>query len=198
MARPRRRSVDTWKTKRWYKITSPAMFGEKEIGVTPSNKPEKLIGRTVNIDMYSLTGKRDLQYIKLKFKIKGLEGETAVTTPMGHEMQRAFVGRITRRVHTIVRAIQTVTTKDGYRVQVTAIAISRRKAHDSQKRAIRKIMFQKIEEAAKKPFEKFFMSIINGELGGEIYKEAKKIYPLNGVYFIKSEVLENPELKEAE
>ncbi len=198
MARPRRRSVDTWKTKRWYKITAPEIFGGKEIGVTPSNKPEKLIGRTVNIDMYSLTGKRDLQHIKLKFKVKGLEGETAITTPMGHEMQKAFVGRITRRVHTLIRAIPTVMTPDGYKVQVTAIAVSRRKAHNSQKAAIRKLMVDKISEASTKPFEKFFQSMLNGELGGQIYKEAKKIYPISGVYFIKTEVLENPELKEEE
>ncbi len=196
MARPRRKSVDTWKTKRWYKIVSPPMFGEKDIGMTASNKPEKLIGRTVNIDMYSLTGKRDLQHIKLAFKIRDLNGETAVTTPMGHEMQRAFIGRVTRRVHTVVTTIPTVVTPDGYKVQVTAIAVSRRKAHNSQKYAIRKLMTEKIKEASKKPFEKFFMSMLNGELGGEIYKEARKIYPLNGVFFVKSEVLENPEIEE--
>ncbi len=196
MAKPRRRTVDTWKTKRWYRIVSPPMFGEKDIGMTPANKPEKVIGRTVDVDMYSLTGKRDLQHIKIKFKIKGLNGETAVTTPIGHEMQRAYIGRVTRRMHTIVTTIPTVMTKDGYKVQLTAIALSRRKAQSSQKEAIRKLMNEKIAEAAGKNFEKFFHDIIYGQLAGDIYKEARKIYPLNGVHIVKSEILENPELKE--
>ncbi len=193
MAKPRRRKVDTWKTKRWYRIVAPQMFEEKELGVTPASKPEQVIGRTVEVDLYTLTGKRDLQHIKVKFKVVGMNGETAVTIPVGHEYQKAYVGRITRRIHTMVTTIPTVVTSDGYKIQLTAIAISRGKAHSSQEYEIRKLMNEKIGEAASQPFEKFFRSVVFGELAGNIYKEARKIFPLNGVHIIKSEVLEAPE-----
>ncbi len=193
MANPKkRRKVDTWKTKRWYKIVAPKMFGEKEIGLTPASKPEAVVGRTVALNLYNLIGKRDLQYVKIGFKVVGMNGETAITAPIGHEYQRSYVSRITRRIHTLVRTIPTIVTSDGYKIQLTAIAVSRGNAHSSQEFEIRKLMNEAIGEAASQPFEKFFKSMVFGELAGGIYKKARKIFPINSVHIIKSEVLEMP------
>ncbi len=191
MARPKRR-VDTWKTKRWFKIVAPSIFGEKEIGVTPASEVNQILGRTVEMDLYSLTGKRELQHVKVIFRINDLEGETGKTIPVGQRLQRAYTGRLTRRMHTIVKAITTVMTKDGYKVQLTAMALSRGKAKQSQKREIRRIMTEKIAEFADKPFDKFFQDIVYGKLAGDIFKSVKKIFPINRVEIEKTEVLEIP------
>ena len=196
MAKPRRKKVDTWKSKRWYKINAPKMFDEVEIGITPASKPEVVVGRTIPISMQAITGKRELQHTKVKLKIKGLEGETAVTAPIGHEIQKSYIGRITKRINTMIRDVITVTTSDNYKVQLTMIAVSRGRAHSSQEYEIRKQMEEKIKELSKQPFEKFFRAIVYGEIAGKMYKDLRKVFPLSGVHIVKSEVLVNPELKE--
>jgi len=55
MAKARRRRVrDTWKEKKWYVIKSPKMFGENEIGTTPSRDPDFLLKRRVEATMRNL------------------------------------------------------------------------------------------------------------------------------------------------
>ncbi len=191
MARPKRK-VDTWKTKKWFKILAPSIFGEKEIGITPASEVNQIIGRTIGMDLYSITGKRDLQHVKVVFRVNDLEGETGKPIPIGQKMQRAYIGRLARRMHTIVKAITTIMTKDGYKVQITAMAMSRGKARQSQKREIRRMMVEKIGESADKPFEKLFQDIIYGKLAGEMFKASKKVFPISRIEIEKTELLEMP------
>jgi len=40
-----RRVRDKWRAKVWYTIMTPDTFGSKELGMTPADNPDKVIGR---------------------------------------------------------------------------------------------------------------------------------------------------------
>lgn len=55
---PRKRAAaakDKWKMKEWYIVYAPDFFGSKEIGLTPADDPEKVIGRVIETTLKDLT-----------------------------------------------------------------------------------------------------------------------------------------------
>ncbi|MBC7117689.1 30S ribosomal protein S3ae [Methanothermobacter tenebrarum] len=189
----RRRARDTWKEKKWYTVTAPSLFGEKEIGVTPARDPKLLSTRRVEATMRELTGDFSRQYVKLKFEIENVTGDKASTKFIGHELTTDYVRSMIRRGTSRVDAPKIVKTKDGYKVKIHTLAITTRRAKSSQQRYMRKIIEDKIEElASEKTFNELVEGIVTGKIASEIYHEAKKVYPLKRVEIIKTRVLEEP------
>ncbi|RLG58159.1 MAG: 30S ribosomal protein S3ae, partial [Candidatus Hydrothermarchaeota archaeon] len=119
MARARaKRKVDTWKTKKWYDIYAPKMFGEIKIGETVASNPENLIGRVIEVTLKDITGEFTKQHIKLKFQIHEVKGDKAYTKLKGHELSREYMRSQIRRKTTRVEGIVDVVTKDGQKLRV--------------------------------------------------------------------------------
>jgi small subunit ribosomal protein S3Ae len=141
MAKARRRRVrDTWKDKQWYKITTPKEFGESEIGTTPARDPNLLLRRKVEATMRELSGDFSKQYIKLRFQIYDVAGDTAHTRFMGHQVTTDYVRSMIRRGTSRVDAIMKLETKDGKKLKVHMLAITIKRAKSSQQRYIRETM----------------------------------------------------------
>mgnify|MGYP000610232714 CR=1 FL=1 len=190
MAR-KKKKIDTWKTKKWYTIVAPPSFNEKELGETPASNPERLIGRSINVTLAELTEKRAQQYVGLKFKITEVKGEKALTSIQGHELQRGYVGRQTRRMKTLITVIFKIVTKDGKKLQVQVIAFGKERSDKAQEKNIRKMIIEAVEKKAKKTtFEKLFQEIVFGKLSAELFAEVKKVFPLTRVEVTKTKVLE--------
>ncbi|RLE50605.1 MAG: 30S ribosomal protein S3ae [Candidatus Methanomethylicota archaeon] len=192
MSKPTR-VKDKWREKRWYTVVAPAAFGNVEVGKIPSATPEGLIGRVVETTLYNITDDFSQQHIKLYFQIINVEGDKAYTIFKGHDLARDYLRSLIRRGSSRVDGIFTVTTKDGYEIQVAAISITEHRAKTSQERAIRKIMKEIIERKAEQlGFDEFVQQAVLGKIASEIYNEAKKIYPLRKVEVRKSELLKKP------
>ncbi|ADL57788.1 30S ribosomal protein S3ae [Methanothermobacter sp. KEPCO-1] len=194
MAKARRRRVrDTWKEKKWYVIKSPKMFGENDIGTTPSRDPDFLLKRRVEATMRELTGDFSKQYVKLKFQINNVAGSEATTKFIGHQVTTDYVRSMIRRGTSRVDAPVIVETKDGYKLKVHPLAITIRRAKSSQQKYMRQSIEEHVKEiASEKTFEEFVEGIVTGKIASEIYHQAKKIYPLKRVEIIKTRVLEEP------
>ncbi|MBU4547572.1 MAG: 30S ribosomal protein S3ae, partial [Euryarchaeota archaeon] len=127
MAKARRRRVrDTWKEKQWYRIISPEGFGEDEIGITPSRDPDFLVKRKVEATMRELAGDFSKQYVKLKFQVKNVVGDTAHTKFIGHEVTTDYVRSMIRRGSSRIDAPVIVETKEGYNIKLHVLAITTR------------------------------------------------------------------------
>jgi len=195
MAKARRRRVrDTWKEKQWYKIVSPKGFGENEIGNTPARDPELLLKRRVDATMRELTGDFSKQYVKLKFQVNSVAGDTAGTKFIGHQVTTDYVRSMIRRGTSRIDAPTVVKTKDGYTMKVHVLAITTRRAKSSQQKYMRETIQELLVNiAADKGFEQLIEGIVTGKVASEIYHKAKKIYPLKRVETIKTKVLEEPQ-----
>ncbi len=190
----RRRDVrDRWKMKKWYTIIAPPVFGEAPVGTTPSDDPNKLIGRVLETTLYDITGDYTQVHIKLRFQVIEVVDTTAKTRFKGHELARDYIKVLTRRKSSKIQGIFNVTTKDGYGLRVTAMAFTSYRCKTSQKKLIRKIMKDVIEKtASEQTLDEFIQSMIFEKLSSQIFEQAKKIYPLRKVEIYKSKLLTIP------
>ncbi|MDR3222502.1 MAG: 30S ribosomal protein S3ae [Methanobrevibacter sp.] len=191
MAAKRRRVRDTWKEKSWYNIKTPVVFGDKDIGETPSKDPNFLIGRRVDVTMRELTGDYSKQYIKLKFEVTNVAGDVANTKFIGHQITTDFVRSMIRRGTSRIDTPVTIKTTDGVKIKLYVLAITTRRAKSSQQKYMRETIIEIIKRKGKeRDFEDIIENSVNGRLASEIYHIIKKIYPLKRVEIIKSKILE--------
>ncbi|MEM0340215.1 MAG: 30S ribosomal protein S3ae [Acidilobaceae archaeon] len=185
---------DKWKLKKWYTVLAPSLFGETVLGTTPADDPDKLIGRTMEVTLFDLTGDITYVHIKLKFQIVKVDGTTAYTRFKGHEHLRDYVRSLTKRKTSKVVGIFDVWTKDGYGLRLTCVVWTRYRCNTSQKREIRKRMKEVVESYAKEhALDELINAMIfsdkENSLAQLIEAQARKIYPLRKVEVIKSKLL---------
>ncbi|HDD36179.1 MAG TPA: 30S ribosomal protein S3ae [Archaeoglobus veneficus] len=197
MARKRRqaRVKDKWTMKKWFTLIAPEYFGMAEIGETPADDESKVINRTVEITLAELTNDYSNQnpYKKLIFKVYRVAGNNAYTKFHRFELTREYLNSLTRRRTSKIEDVIDVTTIDGYTLRVKPVAFTVKRCKTSQKRAIRAIMRDIVLNfGSSKKFVQFLQECVLGKVPSEIYKNAKKIYPLRRVEIRKIELLKEP------
>ena len=189
-----RKAKEKWKTKTWFKVKAPEMFGEVEIAETPADEPDKMIGRAVPVSLQDLTGDFSKSHIKITFKIKSLRGNEAITVFDGHVLTSDYVRRLTRRKHSKMEAVYDVQTRDGYVVRIKPMAITEKRIQSAQERLIRKLTGDTIAEiGGGSTLAELVKSIISGDLSKAIFKKCKPIYPIKRVDISKSQILRRVE-----
>ena len=185
--------------KRWYTIHAPQQFDRQELGETPADEPEKVLGRNVETTLGELQGDASENNTKLTFKINDVGSDSAYTEFVKHELTRDYLRSLVRRGASKIEAYITVLTTDDYRVQIQTVAFTTKKADASQEQAIRRTMIDLVEEAAEeRTFEDLIDSVVEGRLSSAIYGEAKTIYPLRRVEIQKATLEARPEEVAAE
>ncbi len=185
--------VGKWHLKKWYVVHAPPLFNLVEIGEVPADDPNKLLNRTVEITLFDIT--RDLSHlhIKLKFQIHHVEDERAYTRFKGLELTRDYVKSLIRRGSSLIQLIQDLHTKDDAHLRVTVIALTPTRCKSSQKRAIRKLFMNWLDEFARNnTFDNFIRAAVFGEIQVNLHAIGKKIYPLRKVEVYKIKVLKYP------
>ncbi len=202
MARKKRRAArvkDKWTLKKWYTLIAPEYFGMVELGETPADDASKVIGRTVETTLSDLTGDYSNQnpYKKLIFKVYRVAGDNAYTKFHRFELTREYLNSLTRRRTSKIEDVIDITTADGYKLRVKPVAFTIKRCKTSQKRLIRAIMRDLVvKRGTSENFVQFIQESILGKLPSEIYKSAKKIYPLRRVEIRKIELLSEPKVVE--
>ncbi len=197
MAKRRARIKDKWAAKKWYTLIAPEYFGLAEVGETPADHPDKVINRTVEVTLAELLNDYSNQnpYKKLIFKVYKVAGDNAYTKFFKFELTRDYLNSLVRRRTSKIEDVIDVTTTDDYTLRVKAVAFTMKRCKTSQKKAIRKIMREIITERGKKEnFVQFLQECVLGKIPSEIYKSAKKIYPLRRVEIRKIELLKEPKV----
>ena len=186
----KRRVRDKWRSKSWYTVLAPPYFGNVELGGIPAEEPEKLIGRVIDSTLYEVTNDFAHQYLKIYFQITEVDGKTAHTVFKGHEYSRDYLRSLVRRRTTKVDGLFSVTTKDGYKVQVAVCAFTLSRIKTSQEKAMRSIM-EKIftQKASMLTLDQFAQEMVLGKIASDIYNEAKKIVPIRHVGVRKSKLI---------
>ena len=180
--------------KRWYTVLAPEQFGREELGTTPADEPEQVLGRTIETTLGDLRNDAGENNTKLTFRIRDMGSDTAYTEFIRHELTRDYLRSLVRRGSSKVEAYVTVLTTDDYRVQIQPVALTTKKADASQEQAIRETMVEMIEEAAEeRTFDDLIDSVVEGRLSSAIYNEAKTIYPLRRVEIQKTTLEAHPE-----
>jgi small subunit ribosomal protein S3Ae len=178
--------------KDWYTINAPTYFGGVNIGSTPSEEPDKLIGRVIKSTLYDITGDFSQQHLIMYFQIVELKGNEAKTTFKGHEYSQDYLKSLIRRRSSRVDSIIQVTTKDGYILRVSTVVFSVTRVNNSQKTSLRKLIAKMVEDKASNlNFDQFVQETVLGKIASDIYNEAKKIVPIRHIGIRKSKLITN-------
>jgi small subunit ribosomal protein S3Ae len=180
---------DKWKAKEWYAVLAPKMFGDVKAGDTVSDDPAKLLGRRVEMTVDELTGRLiKNSNMKLLLEIYEVDHTNAYTRFIGHKIDGDYLRSLARKRSSKIDSNIEVVTKDGETIRVKSSCFTLKKASESQIREIRKIMEDVIRNrAASLELNKYLQEIILGKLSSDIYKVAKKIYPVRRVEIAKTE-----------
>jgi len=193
VSKRRGRIKDKWRDKKWYKVVSPPYFGGVELGTIPADDPSKLVGRIVDGTLYDITNDFAHQYLKMYFRVEGVEGKTARTVFKGHEYSRDFLRSLVRRRTTRVDGIFNLSTKDDYGLTLSVSVFTLSRIKTSQEQEIRTIMRKIIKEKASAlTFDQFVQELVLGKIASDIYNKAKKISPLRHVGVRKSKLTIQP------
>lgn len=174
-------------------MVAPEYFGSVKIGSIPTDDSQKLIGRVVESTLYDVTEDFAHQYLKMHFQITDVQGRQALTAFKGHEYSRDYLRSLVRRRTTRIDGIVNVTTKDGYRLRVSACAFTLNRIKTSQEKEIRAVMKRVVnEKAGSLTLDQFVQEAVLGKTASDIYNEAKKVTPLRHVGIRKSKLVSRP------
>ncbi len=166
------------------------MFRESLLAETPCINPKTLIGRTVSINLAELINQESKYYMNMKFKIDRVEGKNAYTRFNGYHTAKDRLFRVVRKKLQKVRTMDTINTKDNWKIQITMTTILNRNTDAKVQKKVRK----SIEDFLKKNGEKstvddIIRSVISGSIQKNIKKFGSKIYPVRFTEVEKIEVI---------
>jgi small subunit ribosomal protein S3Ae len=181
---------DRWRAKEWYKVYAPDMFSRMQLGETPADSPENVMGRITEATVQDLTGDFSKMHIKLKFKVHDVRGFDAHTMFIGHDLTSDYVRRLTRRKRTKTDTVVKIVTKDGWGVVIKPMAVSEQRIQASQETAIRQIMVEEIRRIASgATIGELVRMLIMGDLSKAVSDASKKIVPIKRIEIRKSEII---------
>jgi small subunit ribosomal protein S3Ae len=179
---------DKWKMKEWYNVYSPVMFERKVVAESIASDPSVLVGRTVVTTLDNLPGEMKM-HVKVKFRVKSVNGKDADTAFIGHEMTSDYVRRLARRKKTKIEDVFDITTQDGVDIQMTVVGVADKRLQRSQEREVRKLCQSVAREiATQTTFRDYAREMVGGGLGKTFANRCKVIYPLRRIEIIKSEI----------
>jgi small subunit ribosomal protein S3Ae len=194
-ARRRISGKDRWRIKKWYEIVTPEVFNYVTVGQTPADEAWKLIGRVIDTTLYDITG--DFTYVHVHVYLQVIDVDEqnlrVLTRFKGHELARDYIRSLTRRKSSKIEGIFDVWTKDGYGLRLTIDTFTAYRCQTSQKRAIRKIQKEVVEELVPQmTLDELINAMLFGDLSEEISQRARKIYPIRRTEIYKSKLLYVP------
>jgi len=176
------------KAKQWFSVIAPKLFNEMELAKTMAVDPESLIDRKIGLSVMELTNDFSKYYMKIFFRIKKVEGDKAFAEFAGSECMRDYISRMVLRRARRIDTVQDLVTKDGKKITVKGITISRRIKSNIEK-AIRVRMKVLIKsEVENSTLDEFIKKILTDEMKGLLLRECRRIYPVRNFEVRKTSI----------
>jgi len=187
-----RKQKDKWKSKRWYSIRAPRNpWSFKVIGETIAEEEELLVGRQFEIMQNELDGDFTKIHVKIKFKIKEVVGNDAITEFVGHDVMKDFVRRQIRRERGKIDDTIDVVTEDGFFIRIKPFIVTRSSVKASQKQESRSLARNEVVKfCANSTWINVQKALMDGSLEESISKAISKIQPVKAVFFRRSQLIQ--------
>ena len=187
-----RRQKDKWKSKRWYSIRAPRNpWSFKVIGETIAEEEEMLVGRLFEIMQNELDGDFTKMHVKIKFRIKEVVGNDAITEFVGHDVMKDFVRRQIRRDRGKIDDAIDVVTEDGFFVRIKPFIVTRSSVKASQKHESRSVTRNEVVKfCSQSTWINVQKALMDGSLEETVSKAISKIQPVRAVFFRRSQLIQ--------
>ena len=205
----RKKAVDPFLKKEWYKLIAPSIFVVKDCGRTLITKTqgtkvasEGLKGRIVEVSLADLNKNESFAYRKIKLCVEDVQGFNCLLNFHGMDMTRDKLCSLIRKKQSIIEGSVDCRTTDGYIVRMFCIAFTRSQDNQikntcyvksAQARAIRAKMVAVMSELGTKgDLKSLVKELISAPIGDQIAREASSIFPVKDCYIRKVKVLKKP------
>lgn len=180
---------DKWKSKTWFDIISPKEFGEKELGETPANEADEVIGRSIQVSGSEVAEGKRLNHVKLTFEISDVTGNKARTKLIGYDVIRSFIRSIVRRRRKRIDFVKNYEL-EGRKVRMKALAMTAGKCYANQEKNIRKTLEATLDEMVHgKTIGEVITMVLNREIQDAIKERTKKVFPISSIEIRKIDFL---------
>eukprot|EP01108_Squamamoeba_japonica_P008389 TRINITY_DN7460_c0_g1_i1.p2 TRINITY_DN7460_c0_g1~~TRINITY_DN7460_c0_g1_i1.p2 ORF type:complete len:281 (-),score=167.95 TRINITY_DN7460_c0_g1_i1:135-977(-) len=206
----KKKTVDPFTKKDWYKIKAPAVFKARQVGYSLCNRTsgmriaaDSLKGRIFETCLADLQGgDEDHAHRKIKLRCEDVQGDELLTTFYGMDLTTDKLRSLVRKWQTLVEARVDVKTADGFTLRIFAIGFTKRRpnqvkqttyAQTAQIRKLRAKMVSILErETAGADLKDLVNKFIPESIGKQIEKECESIFPLKDCYVRKVKTLKYP------
>ncbi|MEM3839466.1 MAG: hypothetical protein QXF01_02730 [Candidatus Micrarchaeaceae archaeon] len=170
------KSVEKWKTKKWFNIYAPAIFGDVVIGEIPGSDEKSMIGRVIKVNMSWITHKPEHSFITVAMKIIEANGDAAKTSLASLEQTYSFIHSLVKRGQSAIYTVDSLKDKDGRPFVLKLLIMTSYKIATPKKTAIRKTVSQFLNEYSKTiEAESLVKDILDGKLQQEAVKRIANI-----------------------
>eukprot|EP01029_Cantina_marsupialis_P031293 TRINITY_DN894_c0_g1_i2.p1 TRINITY_DN894_c0_g1~~TRINITY_DN894_c0_g1_i2.p1 ORF type:complete len:257 (+),score=45.12 TRINITY_DN894_c0_g1_i2:63-833(+) len=207
----KKKIVNPFLKKEWYKVQVPNTFRVRNQGWTPINKTqgtkistELMKGRVFTINLADLNSNEESGYRNFKVIVDEVQKDLVLTSFYGMDLTRDKLCSLINKKQTLIEGNVDVKTTDGYTLRMFAVGFTDRRsrqvkqtcyAQGSQIRAIRKKMIEVMAEAgAKHDTKELMKEFIAESISTEMKKACAPIFPLKDVFVRKVKVLKRPKL----
>lgn len=179
MAEEKLAKITKVKKKKWFQILSPALFRNELIGEIPTSEPKSLIGRTVTVNLMSLTRDIKKQNVNIKFIITSIKGDKTTAEFYGYYLNPNSIKRLVRRGQEKIELSHSFKTSDNKQIRIKPLIIPYTKVRGSVAAAYRKNSIDYLTSyAAKTTFESIIKDLIINKLQKDLKGMLKKVYPI--------------------
>ena len=173
--------VDKWKKKKEYTIMAPKLVGNVEIGHTVSDKDEKVIGRVTKANLGQLTNQFQKKKYDVYFRVNNIQASNAYTEMFALEMKGNFSRRLIGRRCNKLDIVQFLDTKDGQRLKVKSLCVTRRKVEKIKVKDISKELRKQIAMiVSKNSSDDVFDLVMNKDIEKDLISKVKNIAEIRG------------------
>ncbi|MDP7180248.1 MAG: hypothetical protein QF824_03185 [Candidatus Woesearchaeota archaeon] len=167
------------KHKKWFQIIAPKLLRENPLGETLANEPNELIGKTVSVNLMNLINDSKKQNINIKFQIKSIKEDKALTEIIGYEIIPASLKRLIRKGKKRVDISFICHTSDNKRIRVKPILLIKITTKGSTETSLRKETVDFLTKTLKKSsYEDILNGLVSHKLQSFLKSHLRKIYPL--------------------
>ncbi|OIO25468.1 hypothetical protein AUJ14_04355 [Candidatus Micrarchaeota archaeon CG1_02_55_22] len=191
MAKPVKKVVDSWKSKKWYSILAPNFLNNIEAAQVPALDDETLMNRIIEIPLKEITKDLSHMYTTVRLRVAEIKGNKAYAKFIGHRIAREYLRTLIRRRRDVIEVVYPCTSKDGIEFRVKVMVVSQGKISQEHKNQIRNVLGKEITElASSADFGKFVQDVLYTRLNQGIHKKLHAIAPIRRVEIWKTELKE--------
>ncbi|MBW2967261.1 hypothetical protein KY362_02130 [Candidatus Woesearchaeota archaeon] len=176
------KTIDKWRKKRYFPLLAPKVFQERELGKSIAYESDSLVGRSVAVNLMSLTGNIKKQNIVITFKVDKVRGDTGYTRVDKYEVVPSAVKRKVRRQRDRLDESFQCVTKDNKIVRIKPLVVTSVRTSSLVKTSLRKHLIQQMMNAIRKiDYDSFVMELVNDRFQKDIKNKINRVVPIRSV-----------------
>jgi small subunit ribosomal protein S3Ae len=192
MAKVKKKDKDAskWKKKKWYSILAPDIFNNKELGQTTVFEKAKVLGKSLKVNLMTLTGEVRNQNVNIRFKVHDIKEDKANTEITGYILSPSFIKRVVRRRQSRIDGAYKLKTKDNKEIVIKPLFITKNLTSRSESAAIQELALDILTKLSRNTvYNDFVKSIIFYRLQLDLRRRLSKIHPLKTCEIKKMELI---------